>query len=358
MKRKTYLFLLPFVLFNAHLLEAQEMKNTYELKKEFIFETLPTPSCHASTIAETKNGLVAAWFGGKHEKNPDVEIWVARKTGGAWSKPVAVANGIQASGQRFPCWNPVLYQVPNGKLMLFYKVGPDPIDWWGELVTSDDQGLTWSAPQKLPQGILGPIKNKPVLLKDGRLICPSSTEYRDGRWEAHLETTKDFGKTWEKSAPLNNGTDFHLIQPSVLVYSNNRLQLLCRSKEKKIVSLWSHDNGISWSAPDTISLPNPNSGTDAVTLNNGYQLLIYNHTEVPEGKWGGPRTPLNLAISKDGKKWIPFAILENEPGEFSYPAMILDKDNTVQMTYTWNRTKVRHVTLQLTDQFFKNIALK
>src|SRR5688500_15028803 len=103
MKSKTYTFLLSFVIFNTCFLEAQEMKNNYELKKQFIFETLPTPSCHASTIAETKSGLVAAWFGGKHEKNPDVEIWVSRKAGGSWSTPVSVANGIQSSGKRYPC---------------------------------------------------------------------------------------------------------------------------------------------------------------------------------------------------------------------------------------------------------------
>ena len=28
----------------------------------------PTPQCHASTIAETKSGMVAAWFAGTHEK--------------------------------------------------------------------------------------------------------------------------------------------------------------------------------------------------------------------------------------------------------------------------------------------------
>src|SRR3989442_8932225 len=60
------------------------------LKSEFIFETAPFPSCHASTIAETPSGLVAAWFGGTAEKNQDVGIWLSRHDGKSWSAPVEV----------------------------------------------------------------------------------------------------------------------------------------------------------------------------------------------------------------------------------------------------------------------------
>jgi predicted neuraminidase len=116
---------------------------------EFIYETAPFPSCHASTITEAKDGhLVAAWFGGTGEKHPDVGIWISRLEGSQWSTPVEVANGIQyrkASGAvvRHPTWNPVLFQPANGPLMLFYKVGPSPQTWWGMLMTSTDSGKTW-----------------------------------------------------------------------------------------------------------------------------------------------------------------------------------------------------------------------
>src|ERR1700750_2506401 len=94
------------------------------VKSEFIFETAPFPQCHASTIAETKAGLVAAWFGGTHERHPDVGIWLSPNTNGHWTAPIEVANGVQSPTNRFPCWNPVLFQRPNGELLLFYKVGP------------------------------------------------------------------------------------------------------------------------------------------------------------------------------------------------------------------------------------------
>ena len=95
------------------------------LTAEFIFDSAPFPQCHASTIVETTDGLAAAWFGGKHEKSPDVGIWLSRRIDGKWTAPVEVANGAQDAVKRYPCWNPVLFQPRNGPMMLFYKVGPD-----------------------------------------------------------------------------------------------------------------------------------------------------------------------------------------------------------------------------------------
>ncbi len=304
------------------------------LKAEFIYETAPFPSCHASTIAGTKEGLIAAWFGGTAEKNRDVEIWIARHDGKAWSAPVSVANGIQTDGKRHPCWNPVLFQPQTGPLLLFYKVGPDPDSWWGMMITSTDAGKIWSAPRKLPDGILGPIKNKPVLLPDGTLLCPSSTEH-DG-WRVHLERTSDLGATWTKSEPLNDGRQFGAIQPSVLIHPNHRLQLLCRSEQKRVTECWSDDGGKTWSAMKATELPNPNAGIDAVTLKDGRHLLVYN--PVTKG-----RTPLAVALSRDGKNWRTVATLEEQPGEYSYPAIIQTADGLAHITYTWKRQRIKHV---------------
>src|SRR5512134_1028765 len=114
------------------------------LRSGFIFEAAPFPSAHASTIVETPGGLVAAWFGGTAERNPDVGIWVSRRDGRQWTAPVEVATGVQPDGTRLPCWNPVLFQPPSGPLILFYKVGPSPRAWWGMARTSADAGRTWS----------------------------------------------------------------------------------------------------------------------------------------------------------------------------------------------------------------------
>ncbi len=312
------------------------------INEEFIYEEAPFPSAHASTIEETPDGLVAAWFGGTHERHPDVEIWVSRKVNGNWTPPVSVADGVQHADKRYPCWNPVLFQVPDGPLMLFYKVGPTPSDWWGMLKTSEDNGVTWSEATRLPEGILGPIKNKPVLIDDNILICPSSTEH-DG-WRVHFEITEDFGKTWRVVGPIGDG-EFDIIQPSILFHEEGKLQMLARSRDNYVISSWSEDNGNSWSTPEPTILPNPNSGTDAVTLQNGLHLLVYNHTYRTEGRWGGLRSPLNVAVSSDGETWETILILEDEPGEFSYPAVIQGADGTVHITYTWNRETIKYVAL-------------
>jgi len=306
------------------------------VRSEFIYETAPFPSCHASTIAETKDGLITAWFGGKEEKAPDVGIWVSRFTDGKWTAPVEVANGAQPDGKSHPCWNPVLFQPRKGALMLFYKVGPSPDAWWGMLRTSEDAGRTWSEARRLPEGILGPIKNKPIQLTNGDILCPTSTE--DLGWRVHFERTTDGGMTWTKTPPLNDGKTIGAIQPSILVHQNGNLQAVGRTEQKKIFTISSTDAGNTWNEMKLIDLPNPNSGIDAVTLADNRFLLVYNHT--PKG-----RTPLNVALSSDGADWKTALALESGPGEFSYPAVIQTRDGLVHITYTWQRKRIRHVVL-------------
>lgn len=304
------------------------------LKSEFIFETAPFPQCHASTIVETKAGLAAAWFGGTRERNPDVGIWLSRCVAGRWTAPVEVATGVQSTTSRFPCWNPVLFQPRSGPSLLFYKVGPSPSTWWGMLTTSQDGGQTWSKPRRLPEGILGPIKNKPVQLANGDLLCPSSTEH-DG-WRVHFERTSDLGQTWRATPPVNEGKEIRAIQPSILVHKNDRLQAIGRTRQGRIFQIWSEDNGTTWGKMTLTSLPNPNSGTDAVTLRDGRHLLVYNHST-------NGRTPLNVTVSGDGEHWQAALTLESEPGkQFSYPAVIQTADGLVHITYTWKRERIKH----------------
>lgn len=307
------------------------------LKSEFLYETAPFPSCHASTIAEpTGGGLVTAWFGGTAEKNPDVGIWLARLEGGRWTAPVEVANGVQPDGQRHPTWNPVLFQPKTGPLLLFYKVGPTPSTWWGMLRTSSDGGKSWSAASRIPGECVGPIKNKPVQLPNGDILSPSSSEH-DG-WRVHFERSRDLGKTWDMIGPVNDGKAVSAIQPSILFLGGDNLLALGRTRQGKLFQVGSTDLGKSWGAMTLTALPNPSSGTDAVTLQDGRHLLIYNHT--PKG-----RSPLNLALSADAKTWQAALVLESNPGEYSYPALIQTRDGLVHATYTWKRQKVKHVVI-------------
>jgi predicted neuraminidase len=320
------------------------------LESEFIFspEHPPTPECHASTITEIPGGRAVAWFGGSREGQPDVEIWFSRNRGGEWSEPVPVADGIQGDSLRYPCWNPVLWQQGEGPLILFYKVGPNPREWWGEKKISTDGGISWSPPANLGHGrlgaLIGPVKNKPVMAGDSLLICPSSTErIEDGEvfWKVHFELTRDQGKSWEVIGPINNGTAFDAIQPALLMYRDGSMQALCRTRQEVVAQSWSSDGGRSWSKMSATSLPNPNAGIDGVTLRDGRLLLVYNHSG------GGSREPgrgiLVAAISQDGHLWKPVMTLENKRGEYSYPAVIQAADGLVHITYTYDRRSIKHV---------------
>lgn len=314
---------------------------------EFVYGGGLHREIHATTIAETDRGLVVAWFGGTHEQHRDVGIWLSRLLDGKWTTAVEVANGEQPDGTRQPTWNPVLFQWPDGPLSLFYKVGPSPREWWGEHKRSDDGGRTWTVAERLPDGCLGPIKNKPLLLPDGSLLCGSSVEIASTpeRWSVHFETCRDHGRTWTKGAAVHDGLTVQAIQPSLLRLGGERLLAIGRTRQDRLFEVRSDDGGKTWGPLRLGSLPNNNSGTDAVTLADGRHLLVYNHAVRTQGEWGGLRTPLNVAISDDGTTWSAALVLERDPGEYSYPSVLQTRDGRVHVTYTWNRSKVKHVVL-------------
>ena len=300
----------------------------------FIYEEAPFPECHASTIVETGDGFLASWFGGTYERNPDVCIYTSLLKDGNWGTPTLAADGIINDTLRYPCWNPVLYKRDNGDIILYYKVGPSPREWWGLYKISGDNGKSWSEAVEIPGNLLGPIKNKPQRLKDGSILNPTSFE-TEGKWNIYVEKSDQSLDNWEKIEIDNNG--FNAIQPTILFHKNGAIQMLCRSKERKIVETWSTDEGETWSPVEATTLVNNNSGIDAVTLTNGKHLLVCNPVEKGRNK-------LSLFKSDDGKNWEEAIVLEDEPeGEFSYPAIIRAKNGDVHITYTYNRKKVKHV---------------
>lgn len=347
------------------------------LANEFIYEKASFPQCHAATITELPNGdLLSAWFGGTYESHPDVCIYTARKEKGSahWSTPQLVADGVLDNGVRKACYNPVLFQEPDGPLWLFYKVGNRVVDWTAFCKSSHDGGHTWSQAIPLPEGYLGPIKNK-IEVIDGKFIAPSSTENKG--WQIHFEIAEKSGDGYSHryigpieaghALPSHKLTDFseltsqdpeilkqaekytiQAIQPSILKHKDGSLQVLCRGRSGRIVTSWSYDRGESWSPLELTDLPNNNSGTDAVTLQDGRHLLVYNAVATAPGERKGPRTPLNVAISNDGIHWEMIMTLEDSPiSQYSYPSVIQTSDGHIHIVYTWRRLRVKHVELVL-----------
>ena len=388
-------------------------KSKYIVKDEFLYKKSSFPECHGATIVELKNGdLVASYFGGTKERNPDCCIWVSRKPKGAteWTAPIIAGDGVFSlsdpnisiagvsginekttlatagpigvnfkgdinKARRKACWNPVLFQIPGGDLLLFYKIGSSVGDWTGWLVRSKDGGKTWSQREALPKGFLGPIKNKPELI-DGRIICPSSTEGKMG-WRLHFEISDDMGKTWKMVGPLDaeinlptisrkagatNNDDqeggeaiqgkemkpIYAIQPSILRHKDGRIQVLARTRNAKLATSWSSDNGDSWSKVTLTDLPNNNSGTDAVTMKDGRHVLIYNNFETLPGTPKGLRTPLSIALSEDGIHWNHMITLEDSPiSQYSYPSIIQGKNGKLHAVYTWRRQLIKYMEIDL-----------
>lgn len=303
---------------------------------EFIADHPPTASSHASTICSASGELVAAWFGGTKERARDCTIWLSRHEKGQWTRPVEAARGDEDGPEQWACWNPVLFQKQSGgELMLFYKVGPSPSSWWGRWKISKDGGRTWSRSRRLSKAFIGPVRNKPVQLADGTVLCGASTE--NAGWRVHLEWFTDPFDRWHATKPLNSAMEWGAIQPTILVWPERGIQILCRSKQGSILEAWSEGNLREWSHLRRTRLPNPNSAIDAVMLKTGQALLVYNPSTQD-------RKGLVVGRSDNGFDWDVVLTLEGGgPGEYSYPAIIEDPAGLVHVTYTWQREKIKHV---------------
>ena len=356
------------------------------LTDEFLYRHASFPECHSATMTELDNGdLVATYFGGTKERNPDVCIWVSRKPKGSdkWLEPQLVADGVFKTGseeaklaglsgldstnaaaakgpildkkvsknpegwQRKACWNPVVYQIPGGDLVIYFKIGNKVADWTGWMVSSKDGGKTWSKREPLQKDFLGPIKNKPIF-NNGRIIAPTSIE--EGGWRLYFEYSDDMGKTWKRTDYVAMDEGIKIIQPAIMKLSDGRLAAVARTRNEHVGITYSSDNGETWSKIQLIDVPNNNSGLDAVTLKDGRHAMICNDIPVPKGiKNGkGPRTPLSVLISDDGLNWRHWVTLEDSPiSQYSYPSIIQTEDGNLHCIYTWRRQRIKHVVLDI-----------
>lgn len=366
----------------AHVLEAQ-----------FVYKHADFPQCHSATLCFAENGdLLCAFNGGTAEHEPDTKVRLCRKAKGAktWTAPEAVAVPDK---DRWCLDNPVLFRIPEkgGPLLLWYKIRPGynmkegEIDistiafWEARLKRSYDNGLTWSEAEPLPEGFLGPIKNKPVW-HEGRLVCGSSeqSKYAHIPHRIHFEWSDDRGATWHRSAPdsvelsipcklrkrgrvgenadvpadpgryYGNRLPVSSIQPTILIHRDGALQALSRTGNGKMSVTWSRDGGATWSCERLTDIPQNGSGIDAVTLPDGRFALVYNDFETLPGHSGGPRSPLKVAVSEDGLHWTDVVTLEDDAiREYSYPAVICDAEGCLHIAYTWRRYRIKYVKVKV-----------
>lgn len=317
-----------------------------ETLKTFVFpEGTVTPSCHASTVLPLEDGTVlTAWFGGEGEKKPDVEIYVSKKNrDGSFTPPVCVTEGDD-----IPHWNPVLFQRKNGGIVLFYKYGKEIPEWKTKYILLSPDGTPLSEPAELVPGDTGgrgPVKNKCIRLKSGRILAPASTEGKN--WRAFIDVSDDDGKSWSRSDYIGvagyRGKPTKLIQPTLWEDDEGTVHCLMRSDRGALYRSSSQDGGMTWIRARRTSLPNNNSGVDLARDGSGRLWLCCN----PVGKNWGERYPLVLACSQDnGKHFETVLTLESEEGEYSYPAVVCYK-NRLYITYTYNRKQIVYIEAEI-----------
>ena len=294
----------------------------------------PALSCHASTVAFFEGSLYTAWFGGTKEGAGDVGIWLSKKDGENWGIPAKMSVT-----ENIPHWNPVLFPL-GGKLFLYYKKGFE-IPEWQTFYRVFENGA-WSKEIELVKknkGGRGPVKNKPVRLKNGLILAPASLESASkppagvNRWNAFIDISSD-GVNWRAQNPIP--AEVNLIQPSIWE-TDEGIHAFMRSDAGAVYRSDSTDGGVSWNKAYKTNLPNNNSGLDTVYA-GGALYVVYN----PVGKNWGERTPLVISRSDDnGKTWPETAILEDSEGEYSYPSVI-EADGFLHIVYTYKRESVMY----------------
>lgn len=319
------------------------------LANELAFPLLTEGECHASHLTVTPEGeVLIAYFRGSREGHNDVCIYGSRRAAdGSWGEPFPLSFGDSE-----PHWNPVFFERRDGAIILYYKAGAPIAEWRTYYRVSYDGGRSFSLPRELvpgdSSGGRGPVRNKPIYLRDGSILAPASVER--GEWWCFFDRSTDEGKTFTKSRELhlpkkilatipspiiNRG----LIQPTVFE-SKNGVHALLRSSEGYIFRVDSAD-GIAWGDPYPTRMPNNNSGIDVVTLPDGRLLLACNPVS---GNWGA-RTPMSLYVSEDnGEHFSLYTHLVTMPGRYDYPAMKY-VDGKLHITYTFNRKTIQYFCL-------------
>ncbi|MDD4911440.1 MAG: exo-alpha-sialidase [Sideroxydans sp.] len=360
---------------------------------------------HASSLVELKDGRVRAfWFSGSREGAADVNINTAvfDPATRVWSAEQTVTGreSTQRSLHRYiaKVGNPVATRAPDGSLWLFY-VTVSLGGWAGSSITlmsSNDEGGSWNAPRRL---ITSPfinistlVKSPPFTYADGTIGLPVYHEFISKFAEVlHLDKT---GKVVDKQRMAAGGQG--TLQPVVLVKNEQEALVLTRyagkDPEPRVISISTDSGGRRWDKPSKSVLKNPNSALTAIVLADGNLLAVLN--DQTQG-----RDTLSLAMSSDsGVTWRRLQQLEDmsaiqgqaldEPTclgeveklvrtsdahlaqadaqqigayvvsakarvraegnchfEFSYPYMIELSNGEVHVSYTWNRTFIKHVVL-------------
>ena len=288
---------------------------------------------HASSIVELKNGnIFCIWYGGDNEGDDNSADYFSIFNSGKWSKPEVLWNypGMGAG-------NPRVAYDGKGTLWAFIPANRGGRKAWcmgGTLfyyAFSTNDGKSFTSPVPIPEldHLLG--KNKPLLLRNGNLLIPTSHEVEKSSVFIEFDTSSAQCVNRSKSLFLPNKG--FCIQPTIEYLEDGRIIALLRTKNSRIWKSYSSDEGRTFSEPEETAISHNHSGIDIARLSNRKYMLAYNNCG------NDKRTPLNLALLDENLKIEKEAIIERGEGEFSYPAVIKASDGKVHLVYTYITTE-------------------
>ena len=392
------LWRMPAPLEHRFLLSRVSPADNGPLYEQYFSSNGITQRVHAPSIAELADGrLLAVWFAGSREGAKDVEIHGAYfdPSRGEWSADFSITGPklTQQQSRRYirKVGNPVVTAGPDGQLWLFYV--SVSVGGWStsqiNLIRSDDLGVTWSPAQRL---ISSPAFNLSTLVKG------TPYHYQDGTLglPAYHEFAAKFGEILRISAAgevigktrLADGK--YSLQPVLLIRDELQADAFMRyageEPPPRVLTLSTSDGGESWSPPQKLAIPNPNSAL-AGLRDEVRMLLVLNNTE-------DERDRLSLEISQDeGQSWHTAYLFEDRSQytkgrlsnddfqqmirddlyqtlqperqdqleqllaqvsseacrkghcafQFDYPYMIRSRNGDYHLVYTWNRSLIKHV---------------
>jgi len=347
------------------------------IKNSFINTGSKSSMVHVGSLCELSDGaLGAVWYGGTREGAKDVAIFFSTRPSGLdrpWSTPEIIVDRESATKElnRYvrKVGNPVIFSGPEKRLWLIY-VSITVGGWSGSSLNvkaSSNGGLTWTDSHRLT---LSPFFNISELVK-GRPLPVSVTEGNENEdhfavpiyhellgyfpeilWIAFSRTNESF--FYEKTR-MAGGSSF--IQPSIAPLNTRSAKAFyrCRSPYRHISSARTDDGGKTWSKPEFLDLPNPDSAVDALPLGQNRILMAFNDSS-------NNREILQLAVSNDqGINWIRIYTLEkSDHEEFSYPYMIRGRNGLIHLVYTWKRKRIKHWAFNeaWVDQQLKQVSKK
>lgn len=339
-------------------------------EEAFIFdpEAADHGHVHASCIVACPDGeLLAVWYengapmpppyySGNRDKRDDVRIGGARRPAGArgWAEPFVVTNTFGMSDNN-PCmvidrrdrlWllHPTLLAVPKwtwGSALMRYRISSQ-YKQPGQPVWDKSDILAPHVAELEQDNVSEPLKARlgwmsrahPLIRSDGAVVVPLANENFD---IAVMAITSDGGESWTYSKPVPQAG---VTQPTLVEFPDGGMTAFFRNDDPRhrIKRSDSNDGGVTWSDLTLTDLAHPDAGIEAVLLNSGNLLMIYNDKE-------DARDRLAVSISADrGQTWRWTRHLEDTPGErFDYPSIVLAADGSLHASYSYNLRTIKHV---------------